>query len=204
MSKLLPYRNPVDANLLDNFIKHNNIPIREEHRQLLINYGSSKDILNNGFSNLTFEKFQKHYLDNSLPFEDQLPINTVYVGIDFADEYICIDNDTGKIHLYYNRKKEKIYYDDLNSLVFICFIRSLYIDIFFEKIINNAKINNPTKFFEKNAKYKIGEIQESILYTIGNKLYIVSKHIYKMDCEFIIADIYEGGVMDNYVKICSN
>ena len=123
----IPNNKSVDTDVFDSFLESNNIKIREEHRNLLIKYGKSKKLLSSGFSNLTFDNFREHYLDKNLPHEDRLPEGTAYVGIDLADEYICIDDYTGVIHLYYEGIKGLVYYINLDSLIFFYLMKSDYI-----------------------------------------------------------------------------
>ena len=106
MSKLITDNQPVDANELDELVNLKNIPLEEEHRQFLIKYGNCKTLLNNGFSNFTFDTFKDFYLQEDLSDEDRLPADAVFLGIDFSDELVSIDNKTGKIYVYYDQKKD--------------------------------------------------------------------------------------------------
>lgn len=213
MSKLITDNQPVDANELDELVNSKNIPLEEEYRQFLVKYGNCKTLLNNGFSNFTFDMFKDFYLQEDLSDEDRLPADAVFLGIDFADELVSIDNKTGKIYVYYDQKKDLFYYDNLESLLFTCFMQSDYFEKAFDRICHNIKIFSPKAFLKKNEKYKICDIQGSSYYLIGNKLYSVGNYIYKsyynflgifkIKYRFIMANIFEGGVIDDYLKFCA-
>lgn len=102
MSKLITDNQPVDANELDELVNLKNIPLEEEHRQFLIKYGNCQTLLTNRFSDFSFEQFKDHYLDDELFYTDRIPSNTVYIGTDFGDELLCIDNEARKIYTYYD------------------------------------------------------------------------------------------------------
>jgi len=210
MSKLILDNEPVDANELDELIRNKEIPIRADHRQFLIKYGNCKTLLINGFSDFTFKQFKDHYLDDELFYTDRIPLSTVYIGTDFADELLCIDNKTGKIYVYYDQKEDLLYYDRLESLLFTCFMKSDYLETVFDKIRRNIKIFSPKAFLKKNEKHKICDIQGDSYYLIDNKLYLVRNHIYETHFEFLkiskikhrfmMANVYEGGVINNYLS----
>lgn len=213
MSKLISDNQPVDANELDKLVSSKDIPIRDDHRQFLIKYGNCKTLLNNGFSNFTFDTFKDFYLQEDLSDEDRLPADAVFLGIDFSDELVSIDNKTGKIYVYYDQKKDLFYYDNLEGLLFTCFMQSDYFEKAFDKICENIKIFNPKAFLKKNEKHKICDIQGDSYYLIDNKLYLVRNHIYETQFEFlklskikhrfIMANIFEGGVIDDYLRCYS-
>lgn len=210
MSKVIISEKSVDVNELDSLIESHNIPMREDHRSFLIRYGNCKELLINWFGNFTFERFKEFYLNENTFNEDILPFNTAYIGTDFSDEFVCVDYETGTIQSYFDQKKDIINYDNLESLLFTCFLRSDYPKYVFNNISNNIEISNPKSFFKQNEKLKIYEIQDDKYYLIGNKLYVVGKHIYKtnykllnifkMKHKFATANIYEGGVIDNYIN----
>ena len=210
MSKLITDNQPVDINELDELVNSRNIPLEEEHRQFLIKYGNCKTLLNNGFSNFTFDTFKDFYLQEDLSDEDRLPADAVFLGIDFSDELVSIDNKTGKIYVYYDQKKDLFYYDNLENLLFTCFMQSDYLDKAFDRICQNIKIFSPKAFLKKNEKHKICDIQGDSYYLIDNKLYLVRNHIYETHFEFlklskikhsfIMANIFEGGVIDDYLS----
>lgn len=212
MSKLISDNEPVDANELDELVNSRNIPLREDHRQFLIKYGNCKTLLINGFSDFTFEQFKEYYLDNDIFYTDKIPLDTVYIGTDFADELLCIDNKTGKIYVYYDQRKDLFYYDNLESLLFTCFMQSDYFEKAFDGICHNIKIFSPKAFLKKNEKHKICDIQGDSYYLIDNKLYLVRNHIYETHFEFLkiskikrrfmMANIYESDVINDYLS-CS-
>ncbi len=211
MSKLITDNQPVDINELDELVNSRNIPLEEEHRQFLIKYGNCKTLLNNGFSNFTFDTFKDFYLQEDLSDEDRLPADAVFLGIDFSDELVSIDNKTGKIYVYYDQKKDLFYYDNLENLLFTCFMQSDYLDKAFDRICQNIKIYTPKEFLKKNEKHKICEIQGDSYYLIDNQLYLVRNHIYETHFAFlqlseikhifIMANIFEGGVINDYLKL---
>ena len=210
MSKLISDNEPVDANELDELVNSRNIPLREDHRQFLIKYGNCKTLLINGFSDFTFKQFKDHYLDDELFYTDRIPLSTVYIGTDFADELLCIDNKTGKIYVYYDQKKDLLYYDRLESLLFTCFMKSNYLEQAFNRIRRNIKIFSPKAFLKKNEKHKICDIQDDSYYLIGNELYLVRNdvyetyyaplHLFKIKYRFMMANVYEGGVINDYLS----
>lgn len=210
MSKLITDNQPVDANELDELVNLKNIPLEEEHRQFLIKYGNCQTLLTNRFGDFSFEQFKDHYLDDELFYTDRIPSGTAYIGTDFGDELLCIDNETRKIYTYYDQKKDLFYYDNLESLLFTCFIQSDYFEKSFDKICQNIKIFSPKAFLKKNEKHKICDIQGDSYYLIDNKLYLVRNHIYETHFEFlklskikhsfIMANIFEGGVIDDYLS----
>lgn len=211
MSKLITDNQPVDANELNELVNSKNIPLKAEHRQFLLKYGNCKTLLNNGFSNFTFDTFKDFYLQEDLSDEDRLPADVVFLGIDFSDELVSIDNKTGKIYVYYDQEKDLFYYDNLESLLFTCFMQSDYFEKAFDRICHNIKIFSPEAFLKKNEKHKIYEVQGNSYYLIDNKLYLVRNHIYETHFEFlklskikhrfIMANIFEGGVIDDYLKL---
>ena len=210
MSKLISDNEPVDANELDKLVNSKNIPLEEDHRQFLIKYGNCKTLLINGFSDFTFKQFKDHYLDDELFYTDRIPLSTVYIGTDFADELLCIDNKTGKIYVYYDQKKDLLYYDRLESLLFTCFMKSNYLEQAFNRIRRNIKIFSPKAFLKKNEKHKICDIQDDSYYLIGNELYLVRNdvyetyyaplHLFKIKYRFMMANVYEGGVINDYLS----
>lgn len=211
MSKLIPESEPVDVNELDELIKSKNIPMREDHRSFLIEYGNCRELLIDWFGNFTFERFKDFYLDENPFDEDRLPVDNAYIGTDFSDEFVCIDYKTGAIQSYFDQEKDIIYYYNLESLLFTCFINSDYLEQVFDKAHNNIKIYNPKKFLKNNEEHKIYEIQDDTYYLIGNKLYLVRNYIHKSDYKFlnifkinysfIMVNIYDGGIINDYLKL---
>ncbi len=212
MSKIIISAESVNVGELDSLIKSHNIPMREDHRSFLIKYGNCRELLIDWFGNFTFERFKEFYLDESPFDEDRLPVDNAYIGTDFSDEFVCIDYKTGAIQSYFDQEKDIIYYNNLESLLFTCFLRSDYPKRVFDKISSNVEISNPKSFLKENDKHRVYEIQDDNYYLIGNKLYVIGKHIYetdykllnicKMKHRFIMANIYEGGVIDDYLQNC--
>ncbi len=210
MSEVIISEKPVDVSELDSLIESHNIPMREDHRSFLIKYGNCRELLINWFSNFTFERFKEFYLDENPFDEDILPVDTAYIGTDFSDVFVCIDYKTGTIQPYFDQKKDIVYYNNLEGLLFTCFLKSNYPKYVFDNISNNIEISNPKSFLKQNEKRKFYEIQDDNYYLIGNKLYVVGKHIYETDYKllnifkikhrFVMANIYEGGVIDKYIN----
>lgn len=146
MTEFLPDFKSVEIIELDRLLKSKDIALREDHKKFLIEYGGCDEILRNGFANFTFEEFKNYYLDESVFYSDRLPSSTVYFGMDFNDELLCIDNESGRIYVYYNEKKDGVYYESINDLLFFCFMRYKYKNLFFKKVELNVKIDNPNIF----------------------------------------------------------
>lgn len=89
-------------------------------------------------------------------------------------------------------------------------MQSDYFEKAFDRICHNIKIFSPKVFLKENEKHKICDIQGDSYYLIDNKLYLVRNHIYETHFEFlklskikhrfIMANIYEGGVIDDYLS----
>lgn len=198
MGKLLMSDSSVNTNELDEFLCRNNIKIRDDYRQLIIRYGNCKGLLKNGFSDFTYQKMKSYYLESDDLYDDQVPYNTTFIGTDFDDEPLCIDYYTGEIHTYFKKTKDLFYYENIDSLLFYCFMNSSYLNIIFNNIENNIKIYDPEYFLANNDRFKLTKIQNEIYYFIDYKLYKVYNHIYESDNCYLIANIFEGGVLENY------
>lgn len=184
---------PVGVAGLDKIIGKNNIAIRKDHREFIINFGNCNKLLNNGFSNFTFGNFKDYYLDTNLFDTDKVPSHTIYLGSDFADELLCIDNITGEIYTYYSEEKDLYYYKNLSSLLFYCLIHSEYMHKFFGKVSCNVNIDDINLFFREKYKYRIDDI-----YIRYQNYFFIENKIYETDENFSMANVYEGGVLDYY------
>lgn len=198
MGKFLMPDSSINANELDEFLYRNNIKIREDYRQLIIRYGNCKELLKNGFSDFTYQKMKSYYLEGNDFYDDKVPYNTTFIGTDFDDEPLCIDYYTGEIHTYFEEAKDLFYYKNIDSLLFYCFMNSIYLKIIFNNIENNIKIYEPENFLVNNDRFKLTEIKNEIYYFIDFKLYKVYNHIYESDKCYLIANIFEGGVLEKY------
>jgi len=184
---------PVDVARLDEIIKKNNIAMRDEHRNFIMNLGNCNKILNTGFSNFTFSNFEDYYLDTDLFDSDKVPNHTTYFGSDFADELLCIDDITGEIYTYYGKEKDLYYYQNLNSLLFYCLMQSEYINKFFGKISYNIEVNDTKLFFREKHNYRINDV-----YIRYQHYLFIENRIYETDANFSTVNVYEGGVLDDY------
>ena len=201
IGKFLTPNSIVDKNDLDNFLCRNNINIRDDYRQLIVRYGNCKEILRNGFSDFTYEKMKSYYLESNDIYDDKVPCNTMFIGTDFDDEPLCIDYYTGEIYTYFEETKDLFYYRNIDDLFFYCFMNSIYLNIIFNNIQNDIKVYNPKNFLVNKEGFKITEIKNHIYYFIDFKIYKVYNHIYESDNSYLVADIFEGGVLENYQSI---
>ena len=91
---------------VDNFLELYSLNLRSEHRNFLINYGNSKKLISQGFTDCSFKKFKDYYIrhyNNSyendvIASQEIVPNNTVFFGLGFSD-ILCIENDSGGIYM---------------------------------------------------------------------------------------------------------
>lgn len=186
---------PVDVVRLDALVRSNNIAIREEHRKFIINFGNCNKLLSNGFSDFTLSNFEDYYLDTNLFDADKVPDHTTFLGSDFADELLCIDDITGEIYTYYCKEKDLYYYKDINSLLFYCLLQSEYKHNFFRNINYDIKINNIELFSRGKNKHRVDKI-----YIRYQSYYFIENKLYETDANGSTINVYEGGVLDYYQK----
>lgn len=198
MGEVLTPNSIVNPNELDNFLCKNSINIRNDYRQFIVRYGDCKELLKNGFSDFTYEKIKSYYLEGNDLYDDKVPCNTIFIGTDFDDEPLCIDHYTGEIYTYFEETKDLFYYKNIDNLLFYCFTNSIYLDFIFKNIKNNIKIYDPKNFLVNNDIFKFAEIKNDIYYLIDLKIYKVHNYIYESNGSYLIADIFEGGILESY------
>ena len=198
MGRFLTSNSIVDINDLNNFLCKNNINIRDDYRKLIIRYGNCKKLLKNGFSDFTYEKIKSYYLEGNDIYDDKVPCNTMFIGTDFDDEPLCIDYYTGEIYTHFEETKDLLYYKNIDNLLFYYFINSIYLNVIFKNVNNNVKIYDSKNFLVNNDIFKFAEIKNDIYYIIDFKIYKVHNHIYESNESYLIADIFEGGILESY------
>ena len=165
----------VNMDEVDDFLQLNNIKIRSDHRDFLVNFGNSSNLITGYFGDCTFNRFKKY---NSEPLEyldGDLPSDTVYFGQDFSDEPICILNSDGGIYSYDGEEISMLYYLNVDSFIFSCLINNLFSNNFFEKSTIDMKIGDTREFEIENSKYKLKDLEtyEYRYYLKNNELIVL-------------------------------
>ena len=184
---------PVPKAELDAFLIQNHLQLCEEHYQFLLQYGNS-DFLKGDFADLRFEEFKDYTLYDEFPEELKLPKNCSYIGMDFNDELLCIDNYDKKIYTFdYGEKYEKFYYGGLKELLFFCLFKLLYKKNYFNEVKDNIRINNIEQFKQQYLAYEIKDVY------IYDRYFFKEGELIICDHEFYSYHLCQGGILDQVI-----
>lgn len=156
----------VDSLELDGFINKNGVILRCEHKEFILNFGNSNLILKYSFADFSFDNFRRYYLEDNQFYSDVIPEGTVYIGHDYCDESLCVDNLTGHIYIYDSAEKDLLLYDSIDSLLFNnLLVYSANFNIF-DNIEYNVEFSEFDSYLERKIILKIDGIgiRDSLFY----------------------------------------
>lgn len=113
-----------DALVISKFVESHNIYLRKDHLQFLIDFGYDQTVGLQMFikygGDFDFELFKDVYLDDC--FDLRLPSACTYFGSSVVGVSYCIDNKSGKIHVFDEGEKCSLVHESINAFLLHCFL----------------------------------------------------------------------------------
>ena len=123
----------VDEQVLDAHLQKHGLTLRADHREFLLKYGNSTELLKFWFGDCTYALFEKYTSDSQEYLNDDLPDGTMFFGSEFNDDILCIDNQSGKIYTYESKKLWTCFYENIDVLLFFAWLNTYEITVGFSK-----------------------------------------------------------------------
>ena len=108
----------VDELVLDAHFQKQDLTLRADHRSFLLKYGNSTELLKFGFGDCTYALFEKYTSNPQEYLNNDHPDGTMFFGLEFTDDVLCLDNQSGKIYIYESKELWDCIYENIDVLLF--------------------------------------------------------------------------------------
>ena len=115
----------VDEQVLDAHLQKHGLTLRADHREFLLKYGNSTELLKFWFGDCTYALFEEYTSNPQEHLNDDLPDGTMFFGSEFVDGILCIENHSGRIYDYESKELWDCFYENIDVLLFFCLIEHL-------------------------------------------------------------------------------
>ena len=146
----------VDEQVLDAQLQKHGLTLRADHREFLLKYGNSTELLKFWFGDCTYALFEEYTSNPQEYLNNDLPDGTMFFGSEFVDGILCIENHSGRIYDYESKELWDCFYENIDVLLFFCLIEYLWSH---KEIVVNSHIiikkDEIAQFFQQHEAYHL-------------------------------------------------
>ena len=149
---------PVAKLEIRQFAKEQNLLLRDDHLQFLMNFaselGGRLDIFKSYGGDFDFGMLKRVYLDKRFPVE--LPSGCTYFGSSFVGNSFCIDYESGKIFANDEGQRYGLLHEGIDGFLLRCLVSAYNEEAFSNKVVRqDLELKDINEFQLINEKNKI-------------------------------------------------